>query len=153
MAVGGATAPFDLVLRTSGFLLLLLVLPTLTEAATLVIELTGVEDDRGLVRVAVCTPETFATKHCPYSAAAPAQPGSVTVSVEGLPAQRYAVQAYHDEDGSGRVRRGLLGIPPEAIGFSRDAPVRLGPPRFEDAAIEVTEPSTSIRLRLHHVGG
>lgn len=72
--------------------------------------------------------------------------------MDGIPPGRYAIQAYHDEDGNGRVRRGLFGIPAEAIGFSRHAPVRLGAHRFEDAAIEITEPSTTTRLRLRHVG-
>lgn len=121
-------------------------------AARLDVELTGIETDRGLVRVAVCTPETFTTRHCPFFGAAPAKPGSVTVSVEGIPPGRYAVQAYHDEDGNGRLRKGLLGIPAEAIGFSRDARVRLGAPSFEDTAIDVTEPATATRLRLRHLG-
>jgi len=126
--------------------------PAVALAARLDIELTGVENDHGLVRVAVCTPETFATKHCPFTGAAPAKPGSVTVSVDGIPPGRYAIQAYHDEDGDGRLRRGLFGIPAEAIGFSRDARVRLSAPNFEDAAIDVAEPATATRLRLRHVG-
>lgn len=129
-----------------------LVLPAGSRAARLDVELTGVENGRGLVRVAVCTPETFATKHCPFSGAAPASPGNVVVSVDGIPPGRYAVQAYHDEDGNGRLRRGLFGIPSEAIGFSRDARVTLSAPSFEDAAIEIAEPATATRLRLHHVG-
>ena len=132
---------------------LLLVLPGAAGAATLDVELVGVDNDHGLLRVAVCTPDTFATKHCPFSGMAPARAGGGMVRVEGIPPGRYAVQAYHDEDGDGRVRRGLFGIPTEAIGFSRDAPIRLGPPRFEDAAIDIAEPSTTIRLRLRHVGG
>lgn len=131
-------------------LALLLSLPAL--AAQLDVELTGVENDRGLVRVAVCTPATFTTKHCPFFGAAPAKPGSVTVSVVGIPPGRYAVQAYHDENGNGRLRKGLFGIPAEAIGFSRDARVRLGAPSFEDAAIDVAEPVTATRLRLRHIG-
>lgn len=127
--------------------------PVPAEAARLDIELTGVENDSGLVRVAVCTPETFATKHCPFFGATPAHAGSVVVSVDGILPGRYAVQAYHDEDGNGRIRHGLFGVPAEVIGFPRNAPLRLGPPRFEDAAIEVTEPATATRLRLRHVGG
>lgn len=129
------------------------VLSGIVEAARLDIELTGVEDSRGVVRVAVCTPATFTTKQCPFFGAVPAHPGSVVVSVEGIPPGRYAVQAYHDGDGNGRLRRGLFGLPAEAIGFSRDAPLRLGPPRFEDAAIDVSEPATTTSLRLRHVGG
>ncbi len=109
------------------------------------------ENDRGLVRVAVCTPETFTTKRCLFFSAAPAHAGTVTVSLDGIPPGRYAVQSYHDEDRYGRVRRGLFGIPAEAIGLSRNAPVRLGEPRFKDAVIEITEPSTTMRLRLRHV--
>jgi uncharacterized protein (DUF2141 family) len=130
----------------------LLALPATCQAARLDVELTGVENGQGLVRVAVCTPETFATKHCPFSGAAPARPESVVVSVNGIPPGRYAVQAYHDEDGNGHLRRGLFGIPSEAIGFSRDARVTLSAPPFEDAAIEVAEPATATRFRLHHVG-
>jgi uncharacterized protein (DUF2141 family) len=133
-------------------LLAFLLMPAVAHAARLDIELTGVENDHGLVRVAVCTPETFTTKHCPFTGAASAAPGSVTVSIDGVPPGRYAVQAYHDEDGNGRLRRGLFGIPTEAIGFSRDARVRLSAPSFEDAAIDILEPVTATRLRLRHVG-
>jgi uncharacterized protein (DUF2141 family) len=129
-----------------------LALPASALAAQLDIELTGVENDHGLVRVAVCTPETFTTKHCPYTGAALAKPGSVVVSVNGIPPGRYAVQAYHDEDGNGRLRKGLFGLPAEAVGFSRDARVRLGAPSFDEAAIDVAEPSTATRLRLRHLG-
>ncbi len=129
-----------------------LALPASALAAQLDIELTGVENDHGLVRVAVCTPATFTTKHCPFTGAAPAKPGSVVVSVPDIPPGRYAVQAYHDEDGNGRLRRGLFGLPAEAIGFSRDARVRLGAPSFDEAAIDVAEPSTATRLQLRHLG-
>ena len=129
-----------------------LALPTPALAAQLDIELTGIENDYGMVRVAVCTPATFTTKHCPFNGAAPAKGGSVVVSVPDIPPGRYAVQAYHDEDGNGRLRKGLFGLPAEAIGFSRDARVRLGTPSFDEAAIDVAEPLTATRLRLRHLG-
>ncbi len=109
-------------------------------------------DIDAVVRVAVCTPATFATKQCPFFGVAPAKPGSVVISVEGIPPGRYAVQAYHDEDGNGRLRRGLFGLRTEAIGSSRDARVRLGPPSFEDAAIDVAEPVTATHLRMRPLG-
>ena len=121
-------------------------------AAAVDVEITSIKNDHGLVRVAICTREIFATKHCLYFSAAPARPGSVVVHLEGIPTGHYALQAYHDEDGDGRLRRGLFGIPSEAIGFSRDAKFRLGPPKFEDAAIDVAEPTTATSLRLRHIG-
>jgi len=123
-------------------------LPLPVLAAQLDIELAGIESDRGLVRVAVCTPATFTTRNCPFTGAAPAKPRSVAVSMPDIPPGRYALQAYHDEDGNGRLRKRLFGLPAEAIGFSRDARIRLGPPGFEDAAIDVT----ATQLRLRHLG-
>ena|SRR3981189_873236 len=52
--------------------LVLAALPTGAMAAGLDVEVTGVEDDRGLVRVAVCALETFTAKCCPFVAAMPA---------------------------------------------------------------------------------
>ena len=60
---------------------------------------------------------------------------------------RHALQAYHDEDGNGRLRRGLIGILAEAIGFSRDPRVTLRVPSFEGIAIVVAESATATRLR------
>ena len=138
--------------RCLALLMAALALPRPVLAAQLDIELAGIENDHGLVRVAVCTRETFTTRSCPFTGAAPAKPGSVVVSVPNIPPGRYAVQAYHDEDGNGRLRKGMFGLPAEAIGFSRDARIRLGPPSFEDAAIDVAEPVTATRLWLRHLG-
>ena len=138
--------------RCLALLLAALALPLPVLGAQLDIELAGIENDHGLVRVAVCTRETFTTRNCPFTGAAPAKPGSVVVSVPNIPPGRYAAQAYHDEDGNGRLRKGMLGLPAEAIGFSRDARIRLGPPSFEDAAIDVAESVTATRLWLRHLG-
>ena len=138
--------------RRLALLLVALALPAPALAAQLDIELAGIENDHGLVRVAVCTPATFTIRNCPFTGAAPAKPGSVVVRMPDIPPGRYAVQAYHDEDGNGRLRKGLFGLPAEAIGFSREARVRLGPPPFEDVAMDVAEPVTATRLRLRHLG-
>ena len=87
-----------------------------------------------------------------WSASPSARPQPSRPSTAPTPARRPPVQAYHDEDGNGRLRKGLFGIPTEAIGFSRDARVRLGAPSFEDAAIDMFEPATATRLRLRHLG-
>ena len=136
----------------SAFMLAFAAVPAFADAAQLDIEVTGIDSDRGYVRVAVCTRATFTTKHCPFAASVPAQAGTVTIRMDGIPAGRYAVQAYHDEDGNGRLRRGLFGIPAEAIGFSRDARVRLSAPAFEDAAMDVVESVTNTRVRLRRIG-
>ena len=117
------------------------------------IHITGVEDDRGHVRVELCTKQTFLTGACPYSAAAPATAGETVVEVQ-VPPGEYAIQAYHDDTDTGHVHQNFLGIPKERIGFSNDAPVRLHGPRWDDAAIDVgTTGPQSVTLRLRHLIG
>ena len=116
------------------------------------IHITGVEDDRGHVRVELCTKQTFLTGACPYSAAAPATAGETIVEVQAPPGE-YAIQAYHDDTDSGRVHQNFLGIPKERIGFSNDAPVRLHGPKWDDAAIEVGNETRNVFLRLRHLIG
>lgn len=129
-------------------MLLALGMSSVAGAATLVVELTGVENNRGLVRVAVCTFETCTTKHCPFFSAAPARAGKVTVSLDGIPPRRYAIQTYHDEDGNRRVRRGLFEHPSRRHKVLARCTGPARRTRFENAAIDVTEPFTTTRLWL-----
>jgi uncharacterized protein (DUF2141 family) len=46
-------------------------------------------------------------------------------------------QGYLDDHDWGEVRRTLLGLPEQGIGFSRDAPFHFGPPSFDDAKFTV----------------
>jgi uncharacterized protein (DUF2141 family) len=61
----------------------------------------------------------------------------------------YAIALLHDENDDGRANRALGMMPREGFGFSRDAPVRMGPPEFDEAAIEVgtTPLRQNIRMR------
>ncbi|KQP13216.1 DUF2141 domain-containing protein [Pseudorhodoferax sp. Leaf267] len=60
---------------------------------------------------------------------------------------RYAVSVYHDENGNARLDTNPIGIPTEPYGFSRDAQGRMGPPAFDDAAVEV-QADTTVTLQL-----
>lgn len=106
------------------------------QAADLRVEVKGLRSTQGNLLVAVCTPETFTRATCPYVATAPAADRMAVV--RDIPPGIWAVQAIHDEDGNGTLTRtGFL--PDEGVGFSRDAPIRFGPPRFADAAVELKQ--------------
>lgn len=118
--------------------------------ATLYITIADVRNDRGHIRLAVCTRQTFLGTSCPYVANAPAQLGSVKLSVENVAPGIYAVQAFHDEDDSGHIKLSFLGIPTEGVGFSNDAPIWIGAPQFSDAAFQLTPRGGQLVLRLQH---
>ncbi|MGI4977170.1 MAG: DUF2141 domain-containing protein [Janthinobacterium lividum] len=114
------------------------------------VTVTNVRSARGHVRVAVCPRAAFLQPSCAWHAVAPAHAGSVVVVVPGVPPGVYAVQAYLDENDDGKINRSLLGIPEEGIGFSRDAPMRFGPPSFDDAAVQVGADGAAVSLRLRY---
>ncbi|AVR98902.1 DUF2141 domain-containing protein [Pseudoduganella armeniaca] len=119
----------------------------LAQAASIEVRVSAV-GPKGKVNVAVCDRERF-LKECAYSASVAATPGTTTVTVANVPPGTWAVLAYQDENGNGKLDRNLLGIPSENYGFSRDAAGRFGPPSFDQAAIEVSEETAVTPIRLH----
>jgi uncharacterized protein (DUF2141 family) len=116
------------------------------------LEITGLRSAKGVVLVCM-TPHPGRFPECrgDLDAYAQTRPASTTVSVDisNVVAGRYAIAVLHDENGNGKVDRMLGLMPKEGFGFSRDAPVRMGPPSFKEASFEVgTAPvRQSIRMR------
>lgn len=63
----------------------------------------------------------------------------------------YAIALLHDENDNGKADRVLGMMPREGFGFSRDAPVNMGPPDFEDAAIEVGAGPLHQTIRMRYM--
>lgn len=72
----------------------------------------------------------------------------VTLAFKGVKPGRYAIALLHDENANGKADRAAMMIPKEGFGFSRDAKVRFGPPKFGEAAFEVT-PGGDEKLVIH----
>ncbi len=132
-------------------LALLLAAPSVrAEPGVLEVTVTGVRSAAGHVLVAVCDQDTFLKETCRYRGSAASAPGAVTVRVTGVPPGTYAVQAYQDENDNRKIDRSLFGVPTEGIGFSNDAPMRFGPPSFNDAATTVGPAGGRIQFALRH---
>ena len=119
-------------------------------AAIVQVSVEGVRNDHGHVLVALCSKAEFLRPHCAWRGRAQAHDGTVIVTIDGVPPGLYAAQAFHDENDDGLLNRNILGLPNEAMGFSRDAPMRLGPPRFADAAFEVGAGTTRVAFGLKY---
>jgi len=140
------------------FLAALFALPLLSAAAspgsgTLTINVDNIRAAKGRVHVDICPEAKFLKDDCPWSGNAPARVGLTQVKVTGLPAGRYAVQAFLDENSNGDVDRGLFGIPKEGVGFSNNAKIRLGPPKFAEAAFTFNGTAQAIHLNLRYFTG
>lgn len=79
-------------------------------------------------------------------------PAGVTVVLDfgKVSEGRYAISVVHDENGNGKLDTRLM-IPREGYGFSHDAPVRLGPPRFDKAAFSVSGADVRLAVRMRYI--
>ncbi len=77
--------------------------------------------------------------------------GQVTVTFPDVAPGRYAIALLHDENGNGKADRALGMMPREGFGFSRDAKVRMGPPRFEEAMFEVAETPKAMAIKMRYM--
>jgi uncharacterized protein (DUF2141 family) len=127
---------------------LLAALPLLLAAAPIEVAVTNVQEARGRVHVDICSQKLFMGDKCIYAADAPATIGTTIVTVPNIPPGHWAVQAFHDLNGNGKLERGLFGIPKEPIGISRDAPIHFGPPKWQDAEFEHGTEPQKITLKL-----
>lgn len=123
-------------------------------AADVRVTVTGLRSHKGLVQ-ACLTADPRSFPNCRGDKAAHtltvAASGEVELEFAGVEPGRYAIALLHDENGNGRADMALAMIPTEGFGFSRDAPVRMGPPKFSAAAFEVASDDVSQTIRMRYL--
>ena len=67
----------------------------------------------------------------------PVDAASETTIIEGLPAGRYGIKAFHDIDSDGKMSSNPYGMPTEPFAFSNNAVGNMGPAKWADAAFDV----------------
>lgn len=116
-------------------------------------EIGNVRNARGNVLVAVCPRDKFLKEDCAYNGTTRARAGTVTVVVPNVPPGDYAAQAFHDENANENVDQNFIGIPKEGVGFSRDARINFGPPKWSSAHFIHQGAPSVMRVRLRYMLG
>ncbi len=123
-------------------------------AADLAVEVQGIRSGDGRLFVAVHSPETREAFPAGAGMVAALQQsarvGTIRFVLRDLPPGRYAVAAFHDENGNGDLDTNLLGIPSEGTGFANDPPSSFGPPDFESAAVSVGDAPAAALMSLSY---
>jgi uncharacterized protein (DUF2141 family) len=65
-----------------------------------------------------------------------ARKGLLTLVLKNVPAGKVALTILHDENGDGKLKRNILGIPQEGVGMT-GKPLGNRAPKFEDAVTEI----------------
>ncbi|MFW2828696.1 DUF2141 domain-containing protein [Sphingomonas sp. ID0503] len=121
-------------------------------AGTLHVSIEKLRNHDGLLQVCLTTnPKRFPNCVGDLAAHRLSQPATnPNVAFTGLPSGDYALAVFHDENANKRLDKVMM-VPREGYGFSRDAAVRFGPPRFADAAFPVTAGDTQQSLKMRYL--
>ena len=139
--------------RFSALAVIALLGATPTPAVKLTVSVAGIRSDRGSI---FCELFASAAGYPKDSTKAvqlkkvPINQRSASCVFEGLAPGNYAVAAYHDENGNGKLDTNFLGIPSEGVAASNDAKGTMGPPSFEKAKLPVGQADQSITIHLSY---
>ncbi|MDR7038383.1 uncharacterized protein (DUF2141 family) [Methylobacterium sp. BE186] len=119
---------------------------TPARAATVEVEVDGIEAGSGSVYVALCQ-GGLSEAACRDGETARATGPRQRLVLRDVPPGTYALAAFQDLNGNGRLDRTPLGLPLEPYGFSGEAG-RNARPDFARAAFSLREPGLALRVRL-----
>ena len=75
---------------------------------------------------------------------------TIEIRFTGVKPGDYAIALLHDENNNGKADRALGMAPKEGYGFSRDAPVKLAPPKFSDAVFKLGEGLSRFTIKMRY---
>jgi len=132
--------------------LLLLAFAGAEPASTLDVEFRGLRNAKGLVHVCLTQDRAHfpACEKDPHAITATAPAASGHAVIAGFRPGTYAVTLFHDENANNKLDT-MMGIPREGFGFSRDAVIRFGPPRYDKVAINISPGIARLRVRLQYL--
>lgn len=108
------------------------------EPASLTVTFTGLSPKGAINLVLVNSPAAYDDKAPPVAADRLPVSGATAVrTFQGLAPGRYAIKAFHDLDGDGKMAANPFGMPTEPFGFSNGARAAMGPPAWSDAGFEL----------------
>ena len=123
------------------------------QAGDVIITVTDLRSTKGVVRVCMTTRADVFPK-CAKDPAAhrTVVPASTRIEIRftGVKPGTYAVALLHDENDNGKADRAMGMMPKEGYGFSRDAPVKMAPPKFKDAVFTQGEGTTRLTIKMRY---
>ncbi len=80
---------------------------------------------------------------------------SFNITIKDVPAGRYAIAGWHDENKDKKLNYNLFGIPKEGLAFSENGKPRLtpppGPPSFDSIAFTVTDADRATPMKTSYL--
>ncbi|MBX7458661.1 DUF2141 domain-containing protein [Qipengyuania sp. 1NDH17] len=129
--------------------------PAPEAGSTITVTVTNLRNADGVVLACMTTSDKSFPKcrgvEGAKSAKVAAHEGTLTVTFTDVKPGRYAIALLHDENANGKADRALGMMPKEGFGFSRDAPVRMGPPSFKDAVFDMADEDRAMTIKMRYM--
>jgi uncharacterized protein (DUF2141 family) len=135
-----------------GVAILCLAFASRAEAARIVVTIDDLHSDKGNVYVALYSnPEGFPDgAYSDQHVKVKASTAPITVVFNHLRSGIYAVDAYHDENGNGRLDTNFFGYPIEGYALSNGVRAIISRPRFADAAFALSRGKRDVTLHIKY---
>lgn len=123
-----------------------------SDAANLEVTVTGLRNDKGIVRCGLFGSRQGFGKpgHEIAGAKAPIRAGTARCSFPGVAPGTYAVAVFHAENHERTLQVGMFGKPKQGVGFSNNPSIAFGAPGFDKAAFRIDGDRTAIRIRVQY---
>lgn len=117
---------------------------------TLTIEIKGLKGATGNIQLGIYNKaKGFATNKNVYlGKIIKVKSTTVIIKLPNLPYGNYAIAAYHDVNGNGKLDKNFFGVPTELYGFSNDARGMVSAPDFKDAKFAVSSSNSKTSFIL-----
>jgi uncharacterized protein (DUF2141 family) len=119
------------------------------KVGTLAIVVVDLKNDDGHLSVALFdSAESYSEEDRVFrTAQSKVKGGRSELEFADVPFGTYALKIYHDENANDKLDTNFVGFPKEGFGFSNDAMGKFGPPKFEQAKFEFSQPR--LELTIH----
>jgi uncharacterized protein (DUF2141 family) len=122
-------------------------------AGEVVITVTDLRSTKGVIRACMTTRADIFPKcikdPSAHRTVVPAN-GKLEIRFTGVKPGSYAIALLHDENDNGKADRAMGMMPKEGYGFSRDAPVKMAPPKFADAVFTQGEGTSRVTIKMRY---
>ncbi len=117
--------------------------------STITVRIEALRNDKGTVYVSLFDNKKSFGDNKKAVVSGQARPANRTavVVLDNVEPGKYALSFIHDENDNKKLDTNWIGIPKEGFGYSKDAMGMFGPPKFDDAVMDV--PAGAVTVVMH----
>ena len=117
--------------------------------STITVRIEALRNDKGTVYVSLFdNKKAFGdNKNAVVSGQARPANRTAVVVLDNMAPGKYALSFIHDENDNKKLDTSWIGIPKEGFGYSKDVMGKFGPPKFDDAVMDV--PAGAVTVVMH----